>query len=213
MKFDTNSQENHLHITNMIEETFKLVKEAYDMRNVAKNTDKLSTSSINGSRLVFPKNRDENTRVSEQELRFAFVEVFNLYVRKNNLDWFYSFEEPTRDDYDGTGKSERHALFDLAILNSKLERIALIEFKANNPNKYCYQKDLRKLANPAESDSETLKYFLQIVENHDKGTQRSIIDKTKFESEFPIIKDDSINIRVYSLSKDEEIINQEIFNI
>ena len=210
MKFQSKSQENHYHINNMINETFKIVKEAYDMRNAAKTLTMLPASFTNKSRLVFPKTRKGMTRVSEQELRFAFVEVFNLYVKQNELDWFYAVEEPTRENYSFTGKAERNALFDLSILNSGFERIALIEFKSSNPIKDCYKKDLQKLVNPAESDSETLKYFLQIVENHDKATIDSIEEKTEIDSESTVINDNPIYVRVYSISKDEEIVNKEI---
>lgn len=97
-----------------------------------------------------------------------------------------------------------------SFLNSRFERIALIEFKSSNPTKDLYKKDLQKLVNPAESDSETLKYFLQIVENHDEATIVSIEEKTEIDSESPVIKNNPIYVRVYSLSKGEEIVNKEI---
>lgn len=205
------SKENHQHISNMIEAAFKLVKQAYDYRNAAKTPSLAQSLFTTDSRLIWPKNRNGNTRISEQELRFAFVEVFNQYVVQNRLNWFYSVEEPTRADYSFSGEGQRNALFDLSILDSNFNRIALIEFKANNPKKECYEKDLMKLANPAETDSYTLKYFLQIVENYNAGTVPSINKKTQMEKENLIGDSNPIYLRVYSLSDGKEIINNPIF--
>ena len=204
------SEENHAHISKIIDQTFELVKLTYQRHNAASISGQPLTCSDTGSRLIFPKNRKGNTRVSEQELRFAFVEVFNQYVRKNGLSWFYSVEEPTRCDYGFSGKGQRNALFDLSIVDSHFNRIALIEFKEGNPEKKCYEKDFEKLANPEESDINTLKYFLQIVENHNKNTPESITRKTDIDNTSLMEKRDSVYHRVYSISKGKEIINKTI---
>lgn len=199
-----------MHISKMIDQTFELVKLIYQHHNAANISAQPLSWGDTGSRLIFPKNRKGNTRVSEQELRFAFVEVFNQYVRQNGLDWFYSVEEPTRCDYGFSGNGQRNALFDLSIVDSHFNRIALVEFKANNPRKECYEKDFEKLANSKEADTDTLKYFLQIVENHDKNTAESIIQKTAIDNTSLMKKRDPVYLRVYSISKDEEIINKTI---
>ena len=150
-------------ILDIISEAFKHVKNAYDLSN--------EPNSSKDSRLIFPKRRDEsirvseqnirvsepNIRVSEQELRFAFVEEFLKYVKKKKKDWYYAVEVPTKIKYDfsdkknpkvaeeGKGKS---ASFDLAIYakgDNNFNLIALLEFKAGNPKKFDYHKDLVKL--------------------------------------------------------------------
>lgn len=201
--------ENHVHIDNMIREAFSLLKLTYDYHNAALSDNTELILSTTGSRLIFPKDRNGEVRVSEQELRFAFVEVFNRYVKKNGLNWFYSVEMPTQSDYGFSGDDKRNALFDMAIVDSHFKRIALIEFKANNPQKECYEKDIKKLANPEESDDDTLKYFLQIVKNHNTGTEGSIMKKTQLENPAQGMP---IHLRVFSLLKNEEIINKIIEN-
>ena len=202
------SKDNNRHIDAIIVETFELVKLIYQYHNAATHLTRPLDRMTIGSRLVFPKKRNGKTRISEQELRFAFVEVFNQYVERNGLNWFYSVEMPTRGDYGFSGIDKRNALFDLSIIDSSFNRIALIEFKANNPKKEYYNKDMQKLANPEEEDDNTQKYFVQIVENHDKGTINSIDDKTTIGDTSNTSKGSLIHIRVYSLSKGEEIINK-----
>ena len=150
-------------ILDIISEAFKHVKNAYDLSN--------EPNSSKDSRLIFPKKRDESIRVSEQnireseqELRFAFVEEFLKYVKKKKKDWYYAVEVPTKIKYDfsdkknpkvaeeGKGKS---ASFDLAIYakgDNNFNLIALLEFKAGNPKKFDYHKDLVKLENEKECD-------------------------------------------------------------
>ena len=171
-------------IEEIIEETFKRLQEVYD--NNRENTPLKKTYS--GSRLVFPQygeQRKNKLRVSEQELRFAFVETFNEECNDNGLNLFYSIETPTKDRYSGFSNggepkidpNGRSAEFDLVIFNDEGKRVCLIEFKAKNPDKTCYDKDFVKLENNVKGDENVLRYFLQIVECSDDGTFKSISGK------------------------------------
>lgn len=203
-------EEISLHINTIITKAFELVKQIYLYHNASNPTFLPLSLDTAHTRLVFPKNKDGKTRVSEQELRFAFVEIFNQYMESNGLNWYYSVEMPTRGNYCNSGVGERNALFDLAIMDSEFNRIALIEFKAKNPKEECYNKDLKKLANSEEEDTHTLKYFFQIVENHDNSTIESINRKTTLDNTMIVGNSRPISIRVYSISKEEEILNKTI---
>ena len=197
-------------ILDIISEAFKHVKNAYDLSN--------EPNSSKDSRLIFPKKCDEsirvsepNIRVSEQELRFAFVEEFLKYVKKKKKDWYYAVEVPTKIKYDfsdkknpkvaeeGKGKS---ASFDLAIYakgDNNFNLIALLEFKAGNPKKFDYHKDLVKLENEKEGDNEVLRFFIEIVKNADKGTLKNIESKLKDKRQ-------QTNFICYSLTEGEKVL-------
>ena len=157
------------------------------------------------SRLVFPKYSDDTTRLSEQELRFLFVEKFNQYCHLHGLSWYYSVETPTKYKYifsDHNNKIEprmdedgQSAMVDLAIhKDDDLKRIALIEFKALNPNASCFDKDFVKLENePAD-----LTFFIMYVKSHDNGTIDSLKLKIGKKSE-------NTEFICYDLTKGEEI--------
>ena len=174
------------HIEKIIEKTFEKVQEAYnDHRETCKSEGERWKKK--NTRLVFPRygeHREYETRISEQELRFAFVEAFNEYCNnpENNCNLFYSVETPTEKRYAGfkTGNPEckesgRSGCIDLTIHDASSKRICLIEFKAKNPEEKDYKKDFCKLNN----EGIKLCYFLQIVEKKDSGTVDSIKSKTK----------------------------------
>ena len=197
-------------ILDIISEAFKHVKNAYDLSK--------EPNSSTDSRLIFPKKRDEsirvsepNIRVSEQELRFAFVEEFLKYVKKKKKDWYYAVEVPTKIKYDfsdkknpkvaeeGKGKS---ASFDLAIYakgDNNFNLIALLEFKAGNPKKFDYHKDLVKLENEKEGDNEVLRFFIEIVKNADERTPKNIESKLKDKRQ-------QTNFICYSLTEGEKVL-------
>ena len=197
-------------ILDIISEAFKHVKNAYDLSN--------EPNSSKDSRLIFPKKRDEsirvsepNIRVSEQALRFAFVEEFLKYVKKQKKDWYYAVEVPTKIKYDfsdkknpkvaeeGKGKS---ASFDLAIYakgDNNFNLIALLEFKAGNPKKFDYHKDLVKLENEKEGDNEVLRFFIEIVKNADERTPKNIESKLKDKRQ-------QTNFICYSLTEGEKVL-------
>lgn len=88
----TNS--NKQHVINIIDQTFEVIKKVYDtQKEDFGNSSELCKS---GSRIIFPKYsgryRNGGTRISEQELRFIFVEQFNKYCEKNSWNAYYSVE-------------------------------------------------------------------------------------------------------------------------
>lgn len=184
------------HIKLIIQSAYSRVQKAYDKGNG-------SVADI-CTRLVFPKKTiGGQTRVSEQELRFSFVEAFNVYVKENCLDWYYAVEVPTQDKYNFKEKpiidpQGQSAMFDLVIYDKDCRKIALIEFKAKNPRKHDYEKDFLKLTNPKEGGEDVLRYFLQIVESYDKNTINKI--KEKIDG---IGKVNNVRCICYSLSCNE----------
>lgn len=188
-------------ILDIISEAFKHVKNAYDLSN--------EPNSSKDSRLIFPKRRDESIRVSEQELRFAFVEEF--LNNEEAKDWYYAVEVPTKIKYDFSDKETpkvadegkgQSASFDLVIYakdGSAFNPIALLEFKAGNPTEFAYHKDLAKLENEKEGDNEVLRFFIEIVKNADKGTPKNIESKLKDKRQ-------QTNFICYSLTDRKKVI-------
>ena len=139
------------------------------------------------TRLIFPrywvteegKRVEGKVRVSEQELRFMFVEELNKYCNENP-DWevFYSVETPTSNSYRLTGEGFQSGCIDLCIHAKDLKRIALIEFKALNPSEHDHAKDAFKLKHEIEGE---LRYFIEIVKSHNSKTDESIVDKLSVE--------------------------------
>lgn len=176
------------HIKTIINCTFKIIKNVYDYQQEISER----TKGDFGSHIIFPKKRQEEaietkqdiTRVSEQELKQIFIEQLNKEIEKG-WDVYYSVETPTEKKYRFKGKdkpeqdeSGRSANFDLVIHNNKFERIALIEFKANNPKPNDYLKDLVKL-NEENYEGKVLRYFIQIVRNSNDRTKDNLQEKMK----------------------------------
>lgn len=178
------------HVEAIIKATFENLKSVYS-RHQESSPNKPDS---NISRIIFPQYskeyRNGETRLSEQELRFLFVEQFNKYCTNKKLNWFYSVETPTEYKYvfseEGkkvkdphkaeAGEKGQSAMIDFAIHNETLEkRIALVEFKALNPTNLCFTKDFAKLkAEPVENT-----YFVMYVKSHDAGTIDSLKLKVK----------------------------------
>ncbi len=183
-------------IEEIISNTFRIVQNVFDFQR--ESEPKSFISSSRESSIIFPKKTDNKDRISEQELRFIFVEQFNksIDVEKNKL--FYSIETPTENLYDFSGNEPRvigqtehkntgagrSANIDLVIFQKDgkhINRIAIIEFKALNPSKKNYKKDILKL----QTEPGKLKYFIHIIKNCDDDTIKNIkgkigIDKIKF---------------------------------
>lgn len=197
------------HIEKIIEETFKTLEKAYNNREY-KESDESKGFKKEVTRLVFPSyykdGKPTETRISEQELRFTFVEVFNKYCKKKKLNLFYSIETPTKRKYINFSKDQepqedkdgRSAEFDLVIFDESGERKCLIEFKANNADEHDHWKDFVKLNNEKEGDKEVLRYFIEIVKSSNKGTYKNIHGK---------IKGNESIFRCYSLDGKGEITN------
>ena len=101
-------------ICEITKKTFEVIKKVYDHHNEYVDpqpeieTTKDMTSSDVGSRIIFPQyhihkeekeKRKDYNRISEQELRFIFVEQLNKYADQNNIDIYYSVEAPTKNAY------------------------------------------------------------------------------------------------------------------
>lgn len=180
------NQEHQKHIENVIKNTFEIIQDVYNHQKEG-NKEGLGASSKR-SRIIFPNSCKGETRISEQELRFIFVEQLNKEIadKGNAWDVYYSVETPTKGDkycfkdknpsYNEDGKGDP-ANFDLVIFDNKFQRIALIEFKANNPSEHDHQKDILKLNHPKELDGNPLRYFIEIVKNANRGTYNSLHDK------------------------------------
>lgn len=194
-------------ISEIIEEitrrSFKVIKKVYDFQREANPENKKNLTEI-GSRILFPKyseNRKtpEIDRISEQELRFIFVEQLNKYADEKNIDLYYSVETPTEDSYDFSNTPEPSeggvsARTDLSIYDNQFKRICLIEFKALNPVDKSYEKDILKL----KRESAGLKYFIQIIKNYNDRTKENLNNKTETMKEV-------INYKCYCLEKGEEV--------
>lgn len=185
------------HIDEIIKQTFIRLELAYKNHREGQ-IDKSINHKKGESRLVFPcyNNKKREIRISEQELRFIFVETFNEYCDEKELDWFYSVETPTKDKYKFTEKGDnldkpkreegQSANFDLTISNDKGELLALIEFKAKNTKPFSYAKDLCKLWNPKEGTPNVLRYFVNVLDKADKDTSYNIqakLDKLRNNKE------------------------------
>lgn len=208
-------------ICEITKKTFEVIKKVYDSQKEKEKEEEeekektgRDLASLNvGSRIIFPMYCSGKTRISEQELRFIFVEQFNAYIkdRKDLNNLYYSVETPTggKDGYifskgdepkigskDEPGVSART---DLVIhkydkTNNTFNREALIEFKALNPVERNYKKDFCKLN---EEDCES-KYFIQIIKNYNAGTIERIRKKIKS-------KGNNIIYKCYCLDKGEDI--------
>lgn len=213
------NQEHQKHIENVIKNTFEIIQDVYNHQKEG-NKEGLGASSKR-SRIIFPyscerETRTRETRISEQELRFIFVEQLNKEIADEGNAWdvYYSVETPTKGDKycfpqkekpyynldkdkDGKGDS---ANFDLVIFDNTFQRIALIEFKANNPSEHDHQKDILKLNQREEFSKNTLRYFIEIVKSTDSGTYKSLNKKMKD-------KGDDIIFKCWSLKLGHEITN------
>lgn len=190
----------------VLKETFKAVDSVYQKQKEGRRFAKGGSS-----RLVFPRygrglykddklkgNTEQavNTRVSEQELRFIFVEQFNKICDKYKemAPYFYSVETPTVYRYvfskekeprlaelgrkNEKGKQEgTSGNFDLTIHNEKGERIYWIEFKAAMHGQKDFSKDFLKLNQEAEKG-----VFVHLLEAADRYTFNSLIQGNKKSS-------------------------------
>ena len=172
------------HIIEILKRTFNVIDAVYLCNNESSGKTDFKKA---GSRLIFPrysqKYREGKRRISEQELRFIFVEQFNKYCNDKEWPALYSVETPTEEKYKFSGevqpraitedeKGGQSAMIDTTIHDEKGNRLCFIEFKANNPEAFCYQKDFVKL------NVETgMGFFVQILENENKGTMPNIMDK------------------------------------
>jgi hypothetical protein len=169
-------------ITVVLDRTFKVLDKCYE------HNDEISGKAnmqVSGSRLIFPcyskTYRNGERRISEQELRFVFIEQFNKYCEETGWDAYYSVETPTEWKYRFSGEEKPHktdgddgqsAMVDVCIHDKQGERICFLEFKAGNPEPFCYSKDLVKLAEEGK-----LGFFVQLLKSQNEDTWDSIKKK------------------------------------
>ena len=169
-------------IAEVLDRTFNVLDMCYTHND---EKSRKANKQASGSRLIFPcysrTYRKEERRISEQEMRFVFIEQFNQYCEENGWDAYYSVETPTEWEYRFLGEDKPHkteagdgqsAMVDVCIHNSQGERLCLIEFKAGNPEPFSYIKDLVKLS--AEGK---LGFFVQLLKSQNKATWNSIKGK------------------------------------
>ena len=193
-------------ISNLAKDAFNRIDYAYRCQREGKHQKGCGEVT----RLVFPRYADGRTRVSEQELRFAFIEAFIASEKVKAMKLYYSIETPTQCKYkdfsskpkvanDGEGRSGE---FDMVIFNDKLQRICLIEFKANNPGPIEHKKDLLKLKTEGsqEQTGEICRYFIEVLESYNNGTISNLKDKVQQENE-----DKKTVVLCYSLEQSKDL--------
>lgn len=197
------------HIETVICKTFKTLQKVYDSQQESFNSPNQADA---GSRLLFPRKRKEITRISEQELRFVFVEQLNKEIQKG-WDVYYSVETPTVGGYvDFSTKSPRRddkkgrsGCIDMVIHDPTGKRICMIEFKSNNPKPSDYAKDFCKLNNEGVDYC----YFLQIIENYESDTKSNIENKIESYKKQTVSFKDNISHYCYCLKKKDYLIKKE----
>lgn len=207
-------------VSDVIKKTFEKLVDIYSSHKEGNYEGIISGKK---SRLIFPcygEHRDNEVRVSEQELRFAFVESFYEYCsEENHLDLFYSIETPTQSKYSFIDKNKSHkcnendddydsaqsASFDLVLYDNKMQRRVYIEFKANNATKEEHLKDLCKLISDPNPNDNSLSYFIEIVKSHNDKTIKSLDSKLTL----PNNTNKVVRSIVFDLSKNEIIIGEQ----
>lgn len=194
-------------IDNILSDAFKRIEYAY--QHHCENSPKTSHNEL--TRLVFPSYANEKTRISEQELRFAFVEAFNAYCDENKINLFYSIETPTRKRYYFSGSDPknvsqnergRSAEFDLVIFDENLKRACLIEFKAKSAKPKDYKKDLLKLYKEIEKNDSIMCYFINVFGSSRRDTLPKMKNKIKLYAEVEgFNNEENIIIGYYVLEK------------
>ena len=148
-------------INETIKETANILAELYD-----KGCSKETQLRIPNYRSI--EEKPETKRVSEQELRFLFIERLSAVFK--GTEFTYSVETPTNDIYKFSEngkilqppkrKQGQSANFDLTISCNGLT--AIMEFKGPNAVKHGFAKDLCKLWNPIEDG--TLRFMISVLE-------------------------------------------------
>ena len=156
--------------------------------------------------IIFPKythgQKKGKLRVSEQEMRFAFVEE----MRSKYPNWYYSVETPTDKKYLFKGKpciipeeeqGGQSAQFDLTIYeDSKGEKVlAHIEFKAHNPDIHEMKKDFLKLSEDT-TDPNTARVFIHLLKTCNDGTVKNLR-----EEKLKDCKKENVKYLCYSLNE------------
>jgi len=134
------------------------------------------------SKLIFPnyEQNDKKPRISEQEARFAFCQVFEQ--EKHGL--YYSVETPTEIKYSftneelktGSGISAQSDMSIFSLDNSGFNQLINLEFKARNVKLNQIKKDILKLIKEPQ-----IGLFFHLLQSVGNGTlpSTSFIEKQK----------------------------------
>lgn len=224
------------HIDAIIDKTFNVIKEVYknqkERTEGSQNAPESKPSKV-CSRILFPLysqhkndiNKSKPNRISEQELRFIFVEQFYAYINKKQkkfpelINLYYSVETPTNRSYifskggpkvvvnpkngrDENGNKCVSARTDLTIYKKEKDNFikrALIEFKAHDPIQINYKKDICKLINEHPEGEDYLKYFIQIIdETREKEKEKDRWGK--IEKKFSALEELNTDKKNYSIN-------------
>lgn len=125
------------------------------------------------TRLLFPRKKKGDIRISEQELRFTFSNILNQspYPR-----FQYSVETPTLQDYCFSNGKSKSASSDLSLYLDN-NKVLNIEFKAHNPSQPTIDKDIEKLCREDCNGA-----WIHIFKNENKRTVETLFNK--FEQAF-----------------------------
>ena len=138
------------YLTNLVEETSKELLKIYFDNTVDRKT-----------KLIFPKIRKEEKRISEQEMRFTFL---NLHEKDTSSNLTYSVETPTDKLYSFTGKGKRRASTDVTFYQNN-GKVLNMEFKAHNAKQDSISKDIEKLVRENCDGA-----WIQILKNENNDT-------------------------------------------
>lgn len=188
------------HVDKIIENTFNRLRYAYLRSTEPDESEELKKLEKDGNftHLIFPRYRNGELRISEQELRFAFAEVFKHSAYAKGEKWRYSIETPTREIYSFSDGAPRVVTqqngnkyinfadkkrgfksgnFDFVIHDANNGPICLIEFKGDCRSPKAYYKDFEKLIHDMENAPSVARYFIQLLET--KESVDKIAEKLK----------------------------------
>jgi hypothetical protein len=166
-----------------IEEMIKASLE--ELKKIGNECDR--SGSKQTSKLIYPKKRNNDKRISEQEARLLLIREL-----EKQDDWYYSVETPTsklycfsnKDNPRIVGEGALSARFDITLYDKMFERKHFIEFK--NENVKTVKKDFLKLIC---DENDRVNYFINVVYKDDlskRNTLKSI--KEKYQEAVDYIK-------------------------
>jgi hypothetical protein len=127
-----------------IEELIKASLE--ELGKIGKEDECNGSGGKQASKLIYPKKRAGETRISEQEARLLLIREL-----ENQDDWYYSIETPTSKlyrfgDKDNPQIDDEHGMsarFDITLYDKTFQRKHFIELKYGNVQ--TVKKDFLKL--------------------------------------------------------------------
>lgn len=177
-------------IKKIIDEVTAVIKQVYEFqRETTKPENRKSLSEVS-SRILFPKYSENNKknngkiRISEQELRFIFVEQIT-----KNTNLYCSVETPTHFTYKSARDKQEPSIggsmsgkIDLTLYeNPDLDKpIAFIEFKFGNLSKNDKENGLNQ-----ELKYDFIKLVAESQHYHCLGFSLHLIENSKHEIENP----------------------------